>query len=148
MPSGGMPNIARIIAITGKDPPGTPAAPTLPRMHSTSTSNCCSRVSSTPKNCARKSTVTPSNSAVPFMLAVAPRVHTKRATWRGAPRRSSAAFRVVGRVALLDEVENAVSMTGWTCRKNHSGDTPARVRSRIGNTTNMCTARASTTVPT
>ena len=57
---GGIPNITRIVAITGSDPPGTLAAPMPPMMHITRIMTCCTRVSSTPNSCARNSTVTPS----------------------------------------------------------------------------------------
>ena len=72
----------RISATTGSEPAGTPAVPIPPRMQTSSTITCCHRVSSTPKNWARNSTVTPSNIAVPFWLAVAPMVSTKRETRR------------------------------------------------------------------
>ena len=92
-------------------------------MHSTSTSTCCDKASSTPKACARNSTVTPSNSAVPFWLAVAPTVSTKREIRLGRPS-SSATRSDVGRVALLEAVENASSIASCAPRKNFSGDQP------------------------
>src|SRR5690606_9933391 len=107
MPSGGTPTIAQISATTGSEPEGTPAVPMPPRMQTSITITCWPIVSSTPKNWARKITVTPSNSAVPFWLAVAPMVSTKRDTRRGRPNSSSATRSAVGRVALLDAVEKA-----------------------------------------
>ena len=137
-----MPNITRIIVITGSEPPGTPAAPMPPSTHISTTSSCCTKLSSMPKNWARNSTVTPSNSAVPFMLAVAPSVQTKRPTRRGVPRFSSATRSVVGRVAPEELVENAVRMAGWAWRKKNSGDIPPAKRTSSGNTTKKCTAMA------
>src|SRR5690606_1319679 len=107
MPSGGTPTIAQSSATTGSEPAGTPAVPMPPRMQTSITMNCWPRVRSTPKNCARKITVTPSNSAVPYWLAVAPMVSTKRETFDGRCSSSSATFSAVGSVALLDAVEKA-----------------------------------------
>ena len=59
---------------------------------------------------------------MPFWLAVAPTVSTKLLISRGTPRFSSATRRAVGRVAFEDEVENAVSITVLTRRKNSSGE--------------------------
>ncbi|PUE93939.1 hypothetical protein C7T79_12420 [Xanthomonas oryzae pv. oryzicola] len=109
MPTGFTPTIAQISATTGSEPDGTPAVPIPPRMQTSITTTCCPRLRSTLKNCARKITVTPSNSAVPFWLAVAPTVSTKRDTRGGRPI-SSATRRAVGRVALLEAVENAITV--------------------------------------
>ena len=68
----------RISATTGSEPAGTPAVPMPPRMQTSITVTCWPSVRSMPKNWARKRTVTPSNIAVPFWLAVAPMVSTKR----------------------------------------------------------------------
>jgi hypothetical protein len=65
--------------------------------------------------------VTPSKSAVPFWLAVAPTVRTKRLTCWGRRRFSSATRSAVGRVALLDAVEKAVTIAGCTPRKKRRG---------------------------
>src|SRR6187397_749248 len=82
-PSSGTPTPARISAITDSEPPGTPAVPTPARMPTSITNSWSARLRSTPKNCARNSTVTPSNIAVPFWLAVAPMVSTKREIFGG-----------------------------------------------------------------
>ena len=84
---------------------------------------CWPMLRSTPKNWARKITVTPSNSAVPFWLAVAPTVSTKRDTRCGRPI-WSATRSAVGRVALLEAVENAITVASWVSRKNDSGERP------------------------
>ena len=124
MPTGLTPTIAQISATTGSEPDGTPAVPMPPRMHTTITMNCWPMPSSTPKNWARKITVTPSNNAVPFWLAVAPTVNTKRDTLRGKPI-WSATRSAVGRVALDEAVENAISVASWISRKKPSGERPA-----------------------
>jgi hypothetical protein len=56
--------------------------------------------------------VTPSNNAVPFWFAVEPSVSTKRAISGGKCKFSSATCRAVGKVALLEAVENAVNIAG------------------------------------
>ena len=119
IPSGGTPTMPRISAITGSEPAGTPAVPMPPRMHISSTTTCWPRLSSTPKNWARKSTVTPSKMAVPFWLAVAPMVRTKRETRDGSSSCSSATRIAVGRVALDEAVEKAITIASWLPRKNH-----------------------------
>ncbi len=124
MPTGSTPTIAQISATTGSEPDGTPAVPMPPRMHTSITMNCCAMLSSTPKNWARKITVMPSNSAVPFWLAVAPTVSTKRDTLLGRPI-SSATRSAVGKVALLEAVENAITVASRVARKNASGERPA-----------------------
>ena len=73
------------------------------------------------KNWARKSTVTPSNRAVPFWLAVAPTVRTKRLILRGRRSSVSAARRETGRVALDDAVEKATSIGSRMLLKNWTG---------------------------
>src|SRR5690606_40043165 len=73
--------------------------------------------------------ISPSNSAVPFWLAVAPMVSTKRDTFFGSLRFSSATLSAVGRVALLEAVENAISIASCTPRKNAMGDQPPTRRS-------------------
>ena len=122
MPSGGTPTIAQISATTGSEPDGTPAVPMPPRMHTSMTVSCWPSERSTPKNWARKITVTPSNSAVPFWLAVAPTVSTKRDTVRGRPSFSSATRSAVGRVALDEAVENAITIASWMPRKKATGE--------------------------
>ena len=106
----------------------TPAVPMPPRMHTSITMTCCQRVRSTPKNWARNNTVTPSNSAVPFWLAVAPTVSTKREIRLGRRSSSSATRSAVGRVALLDAVENAIRLASCVSRKNAIGDLPTIFR--------------------
>src|SRR5438552_438463 len=73
-------------------------------------STCWDNVRGTPKTCARKSTVTPSNSAVPFMHIVDPSGSTKPAILGGIFNSLSATAMLVGSVALLELVENAVMM--------------------------------------
>ena len=82
-------------------------------------------VRSTPKNWARNSTVTPSNRAVPFWLAVAPTVRTKRAILRGSFSCSSAAFNDTGREALDEAVEKATTIGSRTPLKKAMGERPA-----------------------
>src|SRR5207249_5434162 len=94
----------------GRDPPGTPAAPTAVITLRNMTTTCWDNVRGTPKTCARKRTVTPSNSAVPFMHIVDPRGSTKPAILAGIFSSSSATAMLVGSVALLELVENAVTM--------------------------------------
>ncbi len=91
-------------------------------MHIRSTTICCPRLSSTPKNWARKSTVTPSKMAVPFWLAVAPMVRTKRETRGGSFSCSSATRIAVGKVAFDDAVEKAITIASWISRKKATGD--------------------------
>ena len=122
------PTMAQISATTGNEPDGTPAVPMPPRMHTSITMTCCQRLRSTPKNWARNSTVTPSNRAVPFWLAVAPTVSTKRDTRLGNFSFSSATRSAVGRVALLDAVENAIRLASCVSRKKATGDLPTIFR--------------------
>ena len=68
--------------------------------------------------------MTPSNRAVPFWFMVAPMVSTKRLTFGGRCSSSSATRSAVGSVALLDEVEKAVTMASWMPRKNTRGLMP------------------------
>ena len=76
----------------------------------------------------------PSKIAVPFWLAVAPMVSTKRETRRGSFRFSSATRSEVGRVALDEAVEKATTIASCTSRKKASGDLLAEQleRDRIG----------------
>jgi hypothetical protein len=62
---------------------------------------------------------------VPFWLAVAPMVSTKRPMCGGSFRFSFATFSEVGSVALLEAVENAVSIALCTAPKNCRGPMPA-----------------------
>src|SRR5207244_13277610 len=94
----------------GRHPPGTPAAPTGVITLRNLTATCCDSVRGTPNTCARKSTVTPSNSAVPFMHIVDPRGSTKPAILGGIFSSSSATAMLVGSVALLELVGDAVTM--------------------------------------
>ncbi len=61
---------------------------------------------------------------MPFWFAVEPTVSTKRLTWGGSPSSRSATTSAVGRVALLEAVENAVSMAVRMPRKNLIGLMP------------------------
>ena len=81
--------------------------PTPARMHTPHDEDLVAERKVPPKNWARKSTVTPSNIAVPFWLAVAPMVRTKREMRGGSLSRVSATRNAVGRVALELEVENS-----------------------------------------
>jgi hypothetical protein len=119
IPSGGIPTVWRTITMRGSDPPGTPAVPTPARIDMRTTVICCGSVRSMPNTCARKRTVTPSKSAVPFWLPVAPTVRTKFPILGGTPSFSAEVWSDVGRVAFEDAVENAVSTTSRH-RKNHS----------------------------
>ena len=73
-------------------------------------------------------TVTPSNIAVPFWLAVAPMVSTKRETRRGSLSFSSATRSAVGRVALDEAVEKAIRLASCVSRKKAIGFLPAERR--------------------
>src|SRR5690606_27082088 len=108
--SGGTPTVASTIIISGSEPPGTPAAPTAVITASAATSTCAPSERSTPNTWARNSTVTPSYSAVPFMFIVAPSGSTKPAIGGGTPSSPCATAMLVGSVALLELVENAVTM--------------------------------------
>ena len=132
-----MPTDARINAITGSEPAGTPAVPMPPNMQISITKICCISVSSMPKNCARKITVTPSNIAVPFWFAVAPIVSTKRATRSGRCSRSCATRSAVGKVAFDDAVAKAMTNASCVSRKKAIGDFFASVFRMIGNTINI-----------
>ena len=68
--------------------------------------------------------MTPSNRAVPFWLAVAPTVSTKRAILRGSFSSVSAARSETGRVAFDDAVENATTIGSRTWAKNANGFLP------------------------
>ena len=119
-----------------------------PRMHTNISVTCCASDSSTPKNWARNSTVTPSNNAVPFWLAVAPTVSTKREMFFGRCSFSSATRSDTGNVAFDEAVENAITIASCTPRKNFGGDQPPRNFSISEYTTNRWMASASTTTPT
>jgi len=58
---------------------------------------------------------------VPFWFAVEPMVSTKREICGGSRRLSSATRSAVGSVALLEAVENAVSIASSMPRKNFQG---------------------------
>ena len=58
---------------------------------------------------------------MPFWFAVEPMVSTKRLTCGGRCSSSSAASSAVGSVALLEAVENAVSIGARTPRKKRHG---------------------------
>ena len=85
---------------------------------------------------------------MPFWFAVEPSVSTNRLTCGGRPRRSSATRSDVGNVALLDAVENAVSIASRTSRKKRIGLMPPSHATLTEYTTNCWIASASTTVNT
>jgi hypothetical protein len=89
-------------------------------------------LSSIPNTCATNSTTAPSNRAVPFMLIVAPSGRTKPATLGRTPSVSFATRRLVGSVALDEEVENAVAMIGTHFRRNGPGAVRTSRRNTIG----------------
>ena len=132
MPSIGTPTIPRIIMRSGMEPPGMPAVPMAVTTDITTTTSCAPSDSSTPKTWARNSTVAPSKRAEPFMFRVAPRGRTNPAISRGcrAPRGPPASWS--GRVALLEDVEKAVSSTTSALRKNSRGLRRATSRSTTG----------------
>ena len=131
-PWAGTSTISSIIAITGSVAPGMPAVPMPPRMQMSMMTSCCPRLRSTPKTWARNSTVTPSNSAEPFWFIDAPAVSTNRAIARGSPSSVSATRSVVGKVAALDAVANAVVSASREPRKNVAGPMPPSTRTKIG----------------
>ena len=93
--------------------------------------------------------MTPSKSAVPFWLAVEPRVSTKRLTWVGRRSSRSATASAVGSVALLEAVENAVSIAGRTARKKRRGlMPPSHAHARASRPRTWWIASAPTTTPT
>ena len=57
--------------------------------------------------------------AVPFWLAVAPMVSTKRDTRGGSLSLFSATRSAVGSVAFDEAVEKAITIASWLWRKNH-----------------------------
>ena len=148
MPSIGAPTMLSTIIRSGMEPPGTPAAPIDTTTDIRTTRICSVSASSIPKTWAMKSTVTPSKSAVPSMFMVAPSGTTKPATSFGTPSFSSATRSVVGSVALLDEVEKAVTMTIQASWKNAAGLRPATNFSASGYTTAMKRPRPAMTVTT
>ena len=89
-----------------------------------------------PKTCATNKTTQPSKSAVPFILIVAPSGNTNPATAGRIPKSDWPTCIEVGNVALLDEVENAVTIIGIDRRKKSMGFRLAIVRSNIGYRTN------------
>src|SRR5690606_5093405 len=108
MASPGTPMDTRMVTITGNDPPGTPAVPMPARIQRNTTVIWEARLNSTLKHCARNNTVIPSNRAVPFWLAVLPMVNTKLAIGLGTFDFSMLTAMAVGRVAVLELVEQAV----------------------------------------
>ncbi len=118
--------MASTIISRGSEPPGMPATPMAVTTDMRTTSSCWGRARCTPKTWARKRTVAPSKRAVPFMFMVAPRGRTKPAIWGEMPRSRSAVSMVVGRVALLELVEKAVTITTRMRRKNSRGARRAR----------------------
>ena len=68
--------------------------------------------------------MTPSKRAVPFWLAAAPTVSTKRLTCGGSRRFSSATLSAVGSVAVHEAVEKAVSIADLDPRKKPRGLMP------------------------
>ena len=55
---------------------------------------------------------------------------------------------MVGKLALDDEVENAVTIAGCAAFQNFNGDIRPSVHSRIGKTTKKWIPSANSTVPT
>src|SRR5437773_693000 len=127
-PSAGTPTVASTTIKSGSEPPGTPAAPTAVMTLNTSTTICVPRSSDTPNTCARNRTVTPSYSAVPFMHIVEPRGSTKPAILGGIFSSSSATAMLVGSVALLELVENAVTMLARMRLQHTRGASPPSAR--------------------
>ena len=79
------------------------------------------------------------------MLMVAPSGRTNAATSFGTPRLPSATFIVTGRVAALDEVENATSCAGATPRKKSRARSGVSSLSSSGYVTVTCTSRPART---
>ncbi len=75
---------------------------------------------------------TASYSAVPSMLTVAPRGMTKLVTLLEMPAFSSRHSIVMGSVAALLAVLNAVATALKTCRKNRRGEYRAKTNRSIG----------------
>ena len=146
--SGSTPKEASTAAIIGKVPPGTPAVPMLAIRAQPATTSCWEKPSSTPAACARKITVTPSYSAVPFWLVLAPAVSTNRETSGRSPKGPSAARKVTGRVALLEAVAKAVERGSLTPRQNFPKSYFPKMRKISGYTPNPCRPNASRTVKT
>src|ERR1043166_5336264 len=130
IPSAGTPTVASTTIRSGSEPPGTPAAPTAVMTLKTRTTTCVPRSSDTPNTCARNSTVTPSYNAVPFMHMVEPSGSTKPAIWGGILSSSSATAMLVGSVALLELVENAVMMLARMRPQKTRGESPASARTK------------------
>src|SRR5690606_18244094 len=101
----------RMVTITGRDPPGTPAVPIPARIQRNTTVTCDTIDNSTLKHWAKNNTVMPSNKAVPFWLAVLPMVNTKLAIGLGIFSLLMLTDIAVGSVALLELVEKAVRIT-------------------------------------
>ena len=121
IPSGGTPTCTHKMAIRGKDPPGTPAVPTPAKTDMSTTTSWFSKERLRPYTWARKRTTTPSKSAVPFWLAEAPQVNTKREILAGILRVLSATSSATGRVALEEAVEKAYTYTSLQPWKNFQG---------------------------
>ena len=85
---------------------------------------------------------------MPFWFAVEPIVSTKRDTCGGRRRSSSATRRAVGNVALLDAVENAVSIASRAPRKNVLGRMPPSHQTDAEYTPNCWIASPRTTTTT
>ena len=85
---------------------------------------------------------------MPFWLAVAPIVSTKRDTRRGSLSRSSATRSEVGSVALDEAVEKAIRLASCVSRKKAIGFFLPSVASSAGNTMNIWMPSASSTTPT
>src|SRR5690606_4866966 len=148
MASPGTPMEMRMVTITGNDPPGTPAVPTPAKIQSNTTVICDTTVSSTLNTWARNRTVMPSKRAVPFWLPVLPMVSTKWAIGFGILSFSMLTRMAVGKVALLELVEKAVSVTSPMSFMNCTGLRLAKYFSMIGYTTNWCMASAPSTTST
>ncbi len=128
MASGGTPTVASTTMIKGSEPPGTPAAPIAVITLKMTTIACVPRSRWMPNTCARNSTVTPSYSAVPFMHIVEPSGSTNPAILGGIFSSFSATEMLVGNVALLELVENAVARLAVILRQKVSGFRPPRKR--------------------
>ena len=145
---GSTPSAARTAAIIGSVPPGTPAVPRLAMSAQPATKACWEKLRSTPAACARKITVTPSYSAVPFWLVLAPAVSTNRETSGRSSSGPSAARSDTGNVALLEAVAKAVETGSRIPRQNLPRSYLAKNFSTSGYTPNACSPNASNTVKT
>ena len=108
--------------------PGTPAVPIEARVAVSTMFACAPRLNGIPYACATKRAQTPWYSAVPSMLIVAPRGRTNDEIFSEIPMFSLAQRMLMGSVAELDRVTNAVSIASFAPEKNQSGERPAKIR--------------------